>query len=115
MIDHRARYWFDLSLIRAVRLDRERVDVSLKHLRKDLVHHSMALYPATARKGRCNDLNFKMSLAIPRACVTGMQVALVLDQQVCGGKRNLESLVDSLSTLVAHGKTSLNGLTVTLA
>jgi hypothetical protein len=42
-------------------------------------------------------------------------VALVLDQQVCGGKRNLESLVDSLSTLVAHGKTSLNGLTVTLA
>jgi hypothetical protein len=40
-------------------------------------------------------------------------VTLVLDQQVDGRKRGLESRLDLLDTLAAHGSTSLNGLTVT--
>lgn len=115
MIDHRGRYWFDLSLICAVRFDREGVDVGLKHLRKGLVNHSMALDSATRRKGGRNYLNLEMSFAIPCTGVAGMKVALVLDQQTGRRKSGREKLAYSLSTLAVHGSTSLKGLTVTPA
>jgi hypothetical protein len=115
MIDHRDRYWFDLSLIRPVRFDRESVDIGLKHLRESLVDHSMAFDSTTCRKCGRNYLNLEMPLAVPCPGVPGMQVTLVLDQQSCGGESSGQNPVNSLGTLAAHGSTSLKGLTVTAA
>jgi hypothetical protein len=115
MIDHRAVYWFDLSLIWPLRLDRQGVDIGLEQVCKGLMNHPMTLNSATPRKRRRHNPDREMPLPIPRTGVAGMQVALILDQQVDGRKRSRESCLDPVDTLATHGSTSLNGLTVTWA
>ena len=115
MIDHRAVYWFDLSLIRPLRLDRQGVDFSLEQVRKGLMHHPMTLYPAAPRKRGRDNPDLEMSFTVPRTSMPGMQVALVLDQQIDRGERVCEGRLDPVDAIAVHGSTNLNGLTVTVA
>ena len=79
------------------------------------MNHSMALDPAPSREGGRHDPDLEMPFPIPRTSVAGMQLALILHQQVAGRKRGREGRVDPVDTLGAHGSTSLKGFTVTLA
>jgi hypothetical protein len=61
-----------------------------------------------------NDDNLEMSTTISGTCMTGMQVALVFDEQVVGRKYFGQQRFNFGATLGTHGNTGLNGLTVTL-
>lgn len=89
--------------------------VGLQHIGEDLVNHSMPLDTAPAGKSRRNDANFKMALAIAGAGMSRVQMALILDQQFGGAECRHEQLADPIRSIRAHGSTSLNGFTATLA
>ena len=67
--------------------------------------------------GKCsgNDRNVVVPLAILGTGVSRMQVTLVLDQQVRWRERVPQDRLDSSESVFIHGRTFLNGLTVTLA
>ena len=66
--------------------------------------------------GKCvrDDGHLVMTTTILRPGVPGVQVALVLDEQLRGIEGRAQKLSDSLGSFLAHGSTSLKGFTVTL-
>ena len=90
------------------------MDIGLQHFRQGIMNHAMPLDPAFARKCGRSNLNFEMAFPVLRTGVAGMQVALVLHQQVTRVECRAQKLVDPRASLLSHGRTSLNGLTVTL-
>ena len=90
------------------------MDIALQHVGQSLVNHAMSFNTISAGKRSRDDSNFEMPLAIASPGVPGVQVALVLDEQLRGIEGRAQKLSDSLGSFLAHGSTSLKGFTVTL-
>ena len=90
------------------------MNVGCHELSQCRVDHPVAVDPTTASKGIGNDDHFEVSTAILGSLVTGMQVTLVFDKQLVGCESVGQNCLYHGGPLAGHGKTRLNGLTVTL-
>jgi len=73
----------------------------------------MPLYLICSVEPRRYDRNVEVALAVPGAFVTCVQLTLVLQQKFHWFKCFRQAIFDAVSPVVRHGRTSLNGLTVT--
>lgn len=60
------------------------MNIGLQQVVQRLEYRSMALNSAHTFEGSCDDLDLEVALSVPGTCVPGMQVALVLDQDILG-------------------------------
>ncbi len=94
-------------------LDAQCVYVGVHHRSQRVKDEPVSLDAGVAVEPVRDDVDCKMPFAILGACMAGMQVALVLDQQVRGFERICEDLFDFFGAFRAQGRTSLKGFTVT--
>ena len=103
-----------VGFVRSARLDGERVNVGLEHIRQ------RSVYPAMTREQRLpgklggNDAHVEMPAPVARAGVTGVQVTLVFDFQRQGRESAGQDFAHARDT-IAHGNTLRNGRTSTFA
>jgi hypothetical protein len=74
----------------------------------------MAQYRPFARKYFGFDRYIKVPTPIACSGVPGVQVALILDEEVCRLEGLIQECLDLGDTIITHGSTLLNGFTVTL-
>jgi len=96
-------------------LDTDCVDVGLQELGKRIINHAMPLETARSHKLLRNDHQIEVPLAVLRASVTGMQMALVLYNERGRRKAGADGRTNPLFPISAQGSTRLNGLTETFA
>jgi hypothetical protein len=96
-------------------LDTDCVDVSLQELGKRIINHAMPLEAVHPHKLVRNDHQIEVPFAVLRASVTGMQMTLVLNDELGRRKAGADGRPNPLFPISAQGSTRLNGLTVTLA
>ena len=99
------------DFVRRLCLYFQSVDFGRHQVAERVVHEPMSLNLRLAGKCVRHDTDVKVPLAFLRTGVAGMQVALVLDQQVVGRKCCREAFSDALPAVGHQGSTYLNGLT----
>lgn len=96
-------------------MDAECVDLGLEQVGERIINHLVPPEPARPFKSRCNDRDVEMTLAIPGALVSHVQVRLILDQKFLGLERLLQALPDLHFPVRVHGSTFRNGFTAVRA
>jgi hypothetical protein len=91
------------------------MDFSLEQVSQAGIDQPVLLYPALVLKLVGPDFYSEMSLAIPCAGVTDMQMAFIDHIKLRWMERGLEQLPNGVGSTRCHGFTWTKGLTVTLA
>ena len=103
------------DFIRRLCLNFQCVNLGFHQVAESVVHEPMPLDQRFSGKGVRHDADVKVPFAVLRTGMAGMQVALVLDQQIIGTECCSETFRDVLLTITPQGNTYLNGLTTTRA
>lgn len=80
-----------------------------------VVNHAVSLKHALPAKAAGNDVNAKMTSAVPRAGMPDVQVAFIDDVERRWCECFVETCADAADPLGIHGSTCRKGLTVTRA
>lgn len=89
------------------------MDVGFQKITQRIINHSVPLHAVGVRETVGNDVNIEMPFTIPCPGVSFMQVTLVLDPQLLRPERLYQPLPDQVLALCTHGRTGLNGFTLT--
>jgi len=89
------------------------MNVRRHHRSQRFVDQAMALNSTAVSERIGNNLDFKMSSAILRTGMAGMQMALVLDDKRVGREGFAQLGFDPCGSVFGHGRTRLNGFTTT--
>lgn len=75
----------------------------------------MTFYAVFAVKSDGHDSDVKMTSAVLRTLVTGVQLTLIFEEQLGGLERIFQALADLLLPFTRQGSTRLKGFTTTLS
>ena len=96
-------------------VDAEGVNIGRHEIADGLVNETMALQRAQARETVRSDADMKVTAAVFRTFVTDVLVAFVDDLERGRLQCSFDTSPDFCDSGLVHGRTSLNGFTVTLA
>ena len=91
------------------------MDIGSHEITEGLVNQSVSRYRAKSFESLRHDSDVEVPLAFLCSGVSGVQMTLVLDQQLGGIERGLQAPLDLRGSGRLHGNTRLKGLTVTRA
>jgi len=85
------------------------------HCPERVIDHPVARQRPYSHEGLGLDRYVKVAPAVPSAGMAGVQVALILYEQMRWCECGPENRLDSRDSILCHGRTLLKGFTVTLA
>lgn len=91
------------------------VNIRCQKFSQGIINHSVALNPTLSLEFLRYDRHVEMAAPIFSALMPGMEVALIFYEQFCRMKASLQFFPNQCRAVLGHGRTSLNGFTVTLA
>ena len=90
------------------------MDICLHHVAKRVIHHTVAFERSFPSKRRGDDGDIEVTKTILCTSMSRMQVTLVFHLQMRRRECLTQQHFDARDTFDGHGRTFLNGLTVTL-